>query len=62
MTNMLPVVDRFNGMTCRGGHKHRAIEGSEGGERRSSFAAHYPPRMCEVMCDGIQEFIDVLED
>ena len=51
------VVDKFDGVRCIKDHKHQIIEGQEGGESRSKFAACYPAPMCEALVDAFELFL-----
>ena len=44
-TNIPDIYMRFNNCLCDKCHTHQRVEGSEGGQSRSTVAAIYPLRM-----------------
>ena len=54
-TNMPAVFQAFNGKSCLGDHTHSPIQGSEGGMRRSTWAAQYPQPLCEAIAHAVLE-------
>ena len=55
MTNSVAIASRLAGHMCDGRHEHQAIQGSEGGLRRSVWAQIYPPALVELFVAGIQD-------
>ena len=53
LTNCDKVIARFSNKLCSRDHKHRVIEGSEGGMKRSVWAQFYPPSMVEALVDCV---------
>ena len=45
MTNCQRILLAFQGVLCDNSHEHCVIEGSEGGEKRSTHATKYPAPM-----------------
>ena len=52
MTNSRHIAARFAGLMCDKTHEHCAIEGSEGGIRRSVWAQKYPAPMVNLLALG----------
>ena len=52
LTNSDAVFQAFRGKFCKEGHMHQTIEGSEGGQKRSTAAQHYPPQMVELLASA----------
>ena len=52
MTNSRHIASRFAHLMCDKTHEHRAIEGSEGGIRRSVWAQKYPAPMVNLLALG----------
>ena len=58
LTNVPAIYDRFHNLRCDGSHaQHQQIQGSEGGERRSTHAERYPDKMVRLLADGLWEHI-----
>ena len=53
LTNCDKVIARFSNKLCSRDHKHRVIEGSEGGMKRSVWAQFYPLPMVEALVDCV---------
>ena len=50
MTNCPHVLARFRGAQCNGTHDHHGqCWGSEGGQRRSTYAQYYPDLFCSCL-------------
>ena len=55
MTNSRWMATQFAGLQCSRDHTHERIQGVEGGIRRSVWAQVYPPRMVELLVQGIEQ-------
>ena len=53
MTNSQCVFQSLHGKYCRGDHQHVAIQGSEGGKKRSAAAQEYPKDFCLAVCQAL---------
>ena len=56
MTNMHELHAVFHRKFCDCSHDHVAVQGSEGGERRSVWAQRYPPAMCKAAVSAFEAF------
>ena len=56
MTNMHELHTVFHRKFCDCSHDHVAVQGSEGGERRSVWAQRYPPAMCKAAVSAFEAF------
>ena len=57
MSNVQTIQSEFDGALCKGHHIHRALEGSEGGEKRSVHAQRYPPQLCNALAGCIADHL-----
>ena len=57
MSNVTTIRLKFDGAFCKGHHKHRALEGSEGGEKRSRHAQRYPPELCQAFAQAVADHL-----
>ena len=53
LTNCKAIHDRFHRRKCGGGHRHCALQGSEGGVRRTQFAQIYPKQFCATYAEAV---------
>ena len=53
LTNSAWLHNKLHGQFCNGQHSHQAIQGNEGGMKRSTAAQEYPPKLVEVVCSAI---------
>ena len=53
VTNCPAIFEEFGQKRCLGGHKHRPIEGSEGGVSRSKAAQVYPHDLCKAISHSV---------
>ena len=57
MTNCPHVLKRFGGVQCNGTHDHHGhCWGSEGGQRRSTYAQYYPDLFCSCLAKCCSDF------
>jgi hypothetical protein len=56
LTNCPAIETAFKDKYCDGSHgQHQSIQGSEGGERRSTFAAKYPDELCLTLARAVMK-------
>ena len=53
VSNHEEMLKPVRGKRLKGGHPHGRIQGSYLGQSISSYAARYPPRLCEAIADGV---------
>ena len=53
LTNVPEIIAAMDGNYCDKSHQHQKIEGTEGNEKRSHFAQHYPQGMVETLCKAV---------
>jgi hypothetical protein len=56
MTNIKQLYDAFDKKVCDKTHEHVAVQGSEGGEKRSVWAQRYPQGLCETAVQAFASF------
>ena len=57
MTNCPHVLKRFRGVQCNGTHDHHVMcWGSEGGQRRSTYAQYYPDLFCSCLAQCLSDY------
>jgi hypothetical protein len=59
LTNSLMVYNMFNKKYCTKDHVHKHLEGSEGGMKRTKWAAQYPPALCQAFVQCVQQEVDM---
>ena len=52
MSNSRELIKLLQGKCCDGSHVHQAIQGSEGGVKRSVWAQKYPPGLVQIIADA----------
>ena len=52
-TNSPKLLQVFDGQRCLNDHKHKKVEGSEGGMKRSTASQIYPPQLCEAFASAV---------
>ena len=57
LTNLPTLAKHLRNKRCDGSHSHQVIEGAEGGIKRSVHAQTYPPMLCKLITDAIEEHI-----
>jgi hypothetical protein len=57
MTNIKQLYDAFDKKVCDKTHEHVAVQGSEGGEKRSVWAQRYPQGLCETAVRAFASFV-----
>ena len=55
LANLQELKPCLRGRKCHGGHRHRPIQGSEGGVSLSKHAQIYPESLCKVFAQAIAE-------
>ena len=58
MSNIPEIIVRFDGAFCLQEHEHAHIEGSEGGMKRSAYAAIYPPKFCNALVAAMSAYLE----
>jgi hypothetical protein len=56
-TNARSVVEAFKPFQCDGSHHHVAVQGSEGGVKRSVWSQKYPRKLCEVLAGAVRDLL-----
>ena len=59
MSNMPAVMQEFSGHSCQGGHTHVQIQGTEGGEKRTTWSQRYPDLLCMAMANCTQRQVQL---
>ncbi len=49
------VLSAFMHVRCDGSHAHGTVQGSEGGEKVSTWSQRYPPQLCQALVESIVE-------
>ena len=52
LTNSSVLHKVLHNKLCTGNHEHQAIQGSEGGRKRSEAAAEYPEPLVRCLCES----------
>ena len=55
LTNSLKVFQSLHEKYCLKDHSHQVIQGSEGGQKRSTAAQEYPQPLCMAICQAFLE-------
>ena len=58
-TNMPAVMQEFSGQSCQGGHTHVQIQGTEGGEKRTTWSQRYPDLLCMAIANCTQRQVQL---
>jgi hypothetical protein len=59
MSNMPTVMQEFSGQSCSGNHAHIQIQGSEGGEKRTTWSQRYPDLLCMAIANCTQQQVQL---
>ena len=60
MSNIPSLHQKFDGQLCAGLHSHVMVQGSEGGEKRSTWAQRYPDLMVSMIAQAVREHLSPL--
>ena len=55
LTNLPQLCVKLMDKKCKGGHKHKAIRGSEGHIQLSTWAQRYPQQLVEAIASSVAE-------